>query len=64
MTEPKNPTPEEQNLPASPDNADQKTSEEGTGFFNRVRRNLNPEKTHPSEEHEIVVMTDDSDDRT
>jgi hypothetical protein len=63
MTTPK-PTSEEEKLPASPDNADQKTSEEGTGFFNRVRRNLNPGKTHPSEEDEIVVMSDDSDDRT
>jgi hypothetical protein len=57
-------TPEKQNSPAAPDNADKKSAEEGTGFFNRVRRNLNPEKTHPSEEQEIVVMDEDSDDTT
>ena len=63
MAEP-TPTPEKQIPPAAPNNGAQKSSEEGTGFFNRLRRTLNPEKTHPSEEQEIVVMDEDSDDTT
>jgi hypothetical protein len=62
MTEPK-PTPQEQNLPASPAeetrNADANTSTpERDGFFKRLRRELNPEPIHPSEAAEIVIMED------
>jgi len=63
MTEPK-PTPQEQNLPASPAeetrNADANTSTpERDGFFKRLRRELNPEPIHPSEAEEIVIMDGD-----
>jgi hypothetical protein len=63
MTEPK-PTPQEQNLPASPAeetrNADANTSTpERDGFFKRLRRELNAEPIHPSEAEEIVIMDGD-----
>jgi hypothetical protein len=66
MTEP-TPTPQEQNLPASPAqetrNADANTSTpERDGFFKRVRRELKPEPIHPTEEAEIVIM-EESDDQ-
>ena len=58
MTESK-PTPE-QKPPASPNSEEtqQNPADERprkTGFFNRVRRELNPEPIHPSEAAEIVV---------
>jgi hypothetical protein len=64
MTEP-TPTPEKQDLPAVPD--PERTSPnppQPTGFFNRVRGTLKPEKANPSEEQEIVVMEDEGNDRT
>jgi hypothetical protein len=66
MTTP-TPTPEEQNLPASPD-SEETSPADATGFFNRVQKKFNPEEApiHPSEAAEIVIMEelDDSDDRT
>jgi len=55
MTEP-TPTPQEQNLPASPAENTSPTKERD-GFFRRVQRVLKPEPppVHPSEAAEIVV---------
>jgi len=55
MTTPK-PTPQEQNLPAAPDENSSPT-EKRDGFFRRVQRVFNPEPlpVHPSEAAEIVV---------
>jgi hypothetical protein len=52
MTEP-TPTPQEQNLPASPDSkeAGNSSTPERDGFFERVRQG----KPHPSEKDEIVI---------
>jgi hypothetical protein len=64
MTEP-TPTPEKQDLPAVPD--PERTSQnppEPTGFFDRVRQNLNPEKTKHMKGQEIVVMDDEGNDGT
>ena len=59
MTTP-TPTPEKQNSPDSGDS--EETTPAGTGFFHRVRRELNPpEPIHPSEEAEIVIMKEDAD---
>jgi len=58
MTESK-PTPEKQNLPATPD--ENTSSPERDGFFKRVRRELKPEPVHPSEAAEIVIMEGDGD---
>jgi hypothetical protein len=68
MTTP-TPTPEEQDLPASPDSGRTNPSPEvTTGFFKRVRQKLNfkQELVHPSEAAEIVIMDepDNTDDRT
>jgi hypothetical protein len=56
MTEPK-PTPEEQNLPASPATDANSSTPERDGFFRRVQRAFKPEPppVHPSEAAEIVV---------
>jgi hypothetical protein len=56
MTTP-NPTPEKQNSPEAPD--EETVNPDATGFFNRVRRELNStedEPLHPSEAAEIVIM--------
>jgi hypothetical protein len=75
MTTP-TPTPEKQNLSASPDSEETNpSSPDATGFFKRVRQKFNPEEPpirpeappiHPSEAAEIVIMEelDNSDDRT
>jgi hypothetical protein len=54
MTEP-NPTPEEPNSPAAPD--ENTPSPERDGFFRRVRQQFKPEvpPVHPSEAEEIVI---------
>ena len=62
MTEPKNPEPETQKLPEAPDSEETLPNQaEATGFFNRVRRVLNPEEepVHPSEKAEIVIMDEE-----
>ena len=62
MTEPKNPTPETQNLPEAPDFEETLPNQaEAAGFFYRVRRVLNPEEkpVHPTEAAEIVIMNED-----
>jgi hypothetical protein len=56
MTEQKKPTPETQNSPEAPDSEETLPNQaEATGFFNRVRRVLNPEEepVHPTEAAEI-----------
>ena len=60
MTEPKNPEPETQKLPEAPDSEETRPAD-ATGFFNRVRRELNPEErpVHPTETAEIVIMEDE-----
>jgi len=59
MTTP-TPTPKTQNSPEAPD-SEETRSEDATGFFNRVRRELNPEErpVHPTEAAEIVIMEDE-----
>jgi hypothetical protein len=55
------PTPEKQNPPVTPDSTEPGSNPaDATGFFNRVRRDLNSEEesVHPSESAEIVVMGD------
>ena len=62
MTKPKSPTPGTQNSPEPPDSEETRPNRaDATGFFNRVRRNLNSEEApvHPSEAAEIVIMEDD-----
>jgi hypothetical protein len=62
MTTP-NPQSEKQNLPAPPDSEETPPNPaDATGFFNRVRREFNPEEkpVHPSEAAEIVIMEEDS----
>jgi hypothetical protein len=60
MTEPTS-TPENQDLTAVPDPEGTSQHSAATGFFNRVRQNLNPKKTHQTKEEEIVVMDEDED---
>jgi len=58
MTTP-TPTPEKQNSPAAPDSEGTHPSPaDATGFFYRVRRELNSEQepVHPTEAAEIVIM--------
>jgi hypothetical protein len=65
MTEPRNPTPETQSSP-NPDAEKTRPNRANiTGFFNRVRQELNPEEepVHPSEAAEIVIM-EEGDERT
>ena len=62
MTEQKKPTPETQNSPEAPDSEETLPNQaEATGFFNRVRRVLNPEEepVHPTEAAEIVIMDEE-----
>ena len=67
MTTP-TPTPEKQNL-SEPEDSEETTPTpaDTTGFFHRVRRELNPELNpepiHPSEAAEIVIMDEDEGDR-
>jgi hypothetical protein len=64
MTTP-TPTPEKQDLPAVPySEGTSPTPPQATGFFNRIRGTLKPEKANPSEEQEIVDMEDEGNDRT
>jgi len=63
MTTP-TPTPEQQKSPEVPDSAGTRPTSSTTGFFNRVRQNLNTEPKpeppiHPTEAAEIVVMEDE-----
>jgi hypothetical protein len=58
MTEP-TPTPEKQDPPAAPDSEKTRPNPDATGFFKRVRQELDPEPVHPSERDEIVVMDED-----
>lgn len=61
MTTPK-PTPEKQNLPEAPDSEETRPNPaDATGFFNRVRRELNSEEesVHPTEAAEIVIMDEE-----
>jgi hypothetical protein len=63
MTEPQNPTPKTQTSPEAPDSEEIRPNPaDTTGFFNRVRRNLNSEEApvHPSEAAEIVIMEEES----
>jgi hypothetical protein len=61
MTAP-TPTPEKQNSSEPGDSKETTPTPAGTtGFFHRVRRELNPEPIHPSEEAEIVLMEEDAD---
>jgi hypothetical protein len=63
MTTP-TPTPEKQNSSEPGESEDTTpTSADTTGFFHRVRRELNPAPIHPSEEAEIVIMEDADGDR-
>jgi len=63
MTTP-TPTPEKQNSSESGDSEETTlTPAETTGFFHRVRQELNPEPIHPSEEAEIVIMDEGDGDR-
>jgi hypothetical protein len=55
MTQPKS-TPEKPQSPATPDEKDTSSTPERDGFFRRVRRELNPEPVHQSEDEEIVIM--------
>jgi hypothetical protein len=61
------PTPEQENLPEVPNSKETPSNPDTTGFFNRVRQNLNktepkPEPPiHPTEAAEIVIMEDDHD---
>ena len=64
MTEP-TPTPEKQNSPEPPDSEETRPNPaDATGFFNRVRREFNPDEkpVHPSEKAEIVIMEDTATD--
>lgn len=67
MTTP-TPTPQEENLPEPAEETTPTPTPTGsTGFFHRVRRELNPKERpiHPSEEAEIVIMhEEDGDERT
>jgi len=70
MTTP-TPTPEKENSPAAPDSEGTRPTSSATGFFNRVQRILQPEPEpepeppiHPSEAAEIVIMNEDTDDKT
>jgi hypothetical protein len=59
MTEPNKPTSKTQNSPAAPESEETRPAD-ATGFFNRVRRDLNPEEPiHPSEKAEIVIMDEE-----
>ena len=63
MTTPK-PTPEQQNSPEAPNSKQTRSNPDATGFFNRVRQNLNTEPQpeppiHPTEAAEIVIMEDE-----
>jgi hypothetical protein len=63
MTTPR-PTPEQENLPEVPNSKETPTNPDATGFFNRVRQNLNTEPApeppiHPTEAAEIVIMEEE-----
>jgi hypothetical protein len=61
MTEPKETTkPKTQNSPEAP-NSEEARPADATGFFSRVRRELNAEEepVHPSEAAEIVILEDE-----
>jgi hypothetical protein len=60
MTEPKETTkPKAQNSPEAP-NSEKTRPADATGFFNRVRRELNAEEEpHPTEAAEIVIMEEE-----
>jgi hypothetical protein len=62
MTTP-TPTPEQENLPEAP-NSKTRSNPDATGFFNRVRQELNTEPKpeppiHPTEAAEIVIMDEE-----
>jgi len=63
MTTP-TPTPERQNSSEPGDSEETTPTPAGTtGFFQRVRQELNPEPIHPSEAEEIVIMDEGDGDR-
>ena len=61
MTTP-TPTPEKQNS-SEPGDSEETTPTGTTGFFHRLRRELQPEPIHPSEATEIVIMDEGDGDR-
>ena len=60
MTNP-NSTPEKQNQSPTPEEELSDSVElPKRGFFDRIQRGLKAEPVHPSEEKEIVIMSDES----